>query len=39
MSEAVPAEIVARDDYTLWLPASCPLCASGTPLTQTSITT
>ena len=25
-------EAVARDDYPLWLPARCPLCASGVPL-------
>jgi orotate phosphoribosyltransferase len=28
----VPVEAVAHDDYTLWLPAECPLCAAGTPL-------
>jgi hypothetical protein len=25
-------EAVARDDYDLWLPADCPLCAAGLPL-------
>jgi orotate phosphoribosyltransferase len=28
----VPVEAAARDDYQLWLPANCPLCASGLPL-------
>jgi len=28
----VPLEAVARDDYELWLPANCPLCAAGQPL-------
>jgi orotate phosphoribosyltransferase len=28
----VPVEAVARDDYELWLPADCPLCADGLPL-------
>ena len=28
----VAVEAVARDDYDLWLPADCPLCASGLPL-------
>lgn len=28
----VPVEAVARDAYTLWLPAECPLCARGVPL-------
>ncbi len=32
-SVEVRVEAVARDDYTLWLPASCPLCASGIQLT------
>jgi orotate phosphoribosyltransferase len=28
----VRVEAVARDDYDLWLPADCPLCASGIPV-------
>lgn len=28
----IPVEAVARDDYQLWLPAECPLCAAGLPL-------
>ena len=28
----VPVKAVARDDYDLWLPADCPLCARGVPL-------
>jgi orotate phosphoribosyltransferase len=28
----VPVEAPARDDYDLWLPADCPLCAQGLPL-------
>jgi orotate phosphoribosyltransferase len=28
----VPLEAVARDDYDLWLPAECPLCAAGMAL-------
>jgi orotate phosphoribosyltransferase len=28
----VPVEAVAREQYALWLPASCPLCATGVPL-------
>jgi orotate phosphoribosyltransferase len=28
----VPVEATARDDYELWLPADCPLCARGLPL-------
>jgi orotate phosphoribosyltransferase len=28
----VVVEAVARDDYDLWLPAECPLCATGVPL-------
>jgi len=28
----VPVEAAARDDYDLWLPADCPLCAEGLPL-------
>ena len=29
---AVQVEAVARDEYRLWTPAECPLCASGEPL-------
>ena len=28
----VAVEATARDDYELWLPADCPLCAGGLPL-------
>ncbi len=28
----VPVEAVARDEYEMWLPAECPLCAGGQPL-------
>jgi orotate phosphoribosyltransferase len=28
----VAVEAVVRDDYELWLPAVCPLCAAGLPL-------
>jgi orotate phosphoribosyltransferase len=28
----VPVEAVARDEYEMWLPAGCPLCAAGQPL-------
>ena len=28
----VPVEAAARQDYDLWLPADCPLCAAGLPL-------
>lgn len=30
----VPVEAVARDEYELWVPAECPLCARGVPLTD-----
>jgi orotate phosphoribosyltransferase len=30
--QGIPVEAVARDEYPLWLPESCPLCASGVPL-------
>lgn len=30
--QGVPVETAARDDYELWEPASCPLCAAGLPL-------
>lgn len=28
----VPVEAVARDDYEMWLPTDCPLCAAGEPI-------
>jgi hypothetical protein len=28
----VPVVAVARDQFDLWLPLSCPLCAAGMPL-------
>lgn len=28
----IPVEAFARDDYPLWLPDACPLCAAGVPL-------
>jgi orotate phosphoribosyltransferase len=31
-ARGVPVEAVARDDYALWLPADCPLCARGVPI-------
>jgi len=30
--QGVAVEAVARDEYELWLPAACPLCAAGVPL-------
>ena len=30
--QGVPLEAVARDDYELWAPVNCPLCAAGQPL-------
>jgi len=30
--QGVAVEAVARDEYQLWMPASCPLCAAGVPL-------
>ena len=30
--QGIPVVASARDDYTLWVPADCPLCANGTPL-------
>jgi len=30
--QGVPLEAVARDDYELWAPLNCPLCAAGQPL-------
>lgn len=34
----VAVEAAARDDYELWLPADCPLCARGLPLEDVAIT-
>lgn len=31
-ARGVAVEAVARDDYELWAPAECPLCAAGVPL-------
>ena len=33
----VAVEAVARDDYPLWLPADCPLCAAGLPLEDVTL--
>lgn len=30
--QSLPVESVAREAYTLWQPAECPLCAAGRPL-------
>ncbi len=30
--KGIPVEAFARDDYPLWLPDDCPLCAAGVPL-------
>ena len=30
--QGVPVEAVARDEFATWLPADCPLCASGMPI-------
>jgi orotate phosphoribosyltransferase len=34
--QGVAVEAVARDDYDLWLPADCPLCAAGLSLEDVS---
>ena len=34
--EQVPVEAVVREPYSLWLPATCPLCAAGTQLENVS---
>jgi orotate phosphoribosyltransferase len=34
--QGVPVEAFARDDYPLWLPDACPLCAAGVPLEDAS---
>lgn len=31
-ASGLPVEAVARDDYNIWFPGACPLCASGVPL-------
>ena len=31
-AEGIPVESVARDEYSLWLPSDCPMCAEGLPL-------
>jgi orotate phosphoribosyltransferase len=33
----VAVEAAARDDYQLWLPAECPLCAGGVPLEDVAV--
>ncbi len=30
--KGIPVQAAARDDYQLWPPAECPLCAAGAPL-------
>ncbi|HYH78739.1 MAG TPA: phosphoribosyltransferase family protein [Longimicrobium sp.] len=30
--QGIPVEAFARDEYPLWLPDACPLCADGVPL-------
>jgi len=37
--EGVPMEALLRDDYALWEPSSCPLCASAVPLTSPATAT
>jgi orotate phosphoribosyltransferase len=34
--QGIPVEAFARDDYPLWLPDSCPLCAAGVLLEDVS---
>jgi orotate phosphoribosyltransferase len=36
--KALPVEAVARDDYDIWFPGACPLCALGTPLEDVAVT-
>lgn len=36
--KGVPVEAAARDDYELWSPEKCPLCAKGVPLEDVVIT-
>lgn len=33
----IPVEAVARDDYELWLPGECPLCAAGMELEDVAV--
>ena len=33
----LPVEAVVRDDYPLWSPADCPLCAAGVPLESVTL--
>lgn len=35
-AQGIPVEAVAGDAYDLWLPESCPLCASGEPVERPS---
>jgi orotate phosphoribosyltransferase len=35
--QQVDLEAVIRQDYSLWLPSECPLCAAGTPLENVSV--
>ena len=35
--QQVPVEWVARDEYELWSPDACPLCASGVPLEDVAV--
>jgi orotate phosphoribosyltransferase len=37
LQNGVAVEAVARKPYRLWLPAACPLCASGVPLEAVSL--
>ncbi|HEX6750179.1 MAG TPA: phosphoribosyltransferase family protein [Longimicrobium sp.] len=34
----IPVEAAARDEYPLWLPSDCPLCAAGVPLEDVTAT-
>jgi orotate phosphoribosyltransferase len=33
----VPVEAVVRENYSLWLPSDCPLCAAGTSLENVAV--
>jgi hypothetical protein len=35
----IPVEAAARDEYPLWPPSDCPLCAAGVPLENVAATT
>jgi len=37
--QGIPVEAFARDDYPLWLPDDCPLCAAGVPLEDVTAAT